>query len=77
MILVSATIFAYVSADDNSDPTTVNKLLSDGSTEVTVDKLLYDVTFDKKSDWETYSDDGNLNRKKTFKVTAPQESATK
>ena len=50
-------LFTHVFAEDSSDPTTVTKLLSDGKVEVTADKLLQEVTFDKNTDWETYSDD--------------------
>ncbi len=57
MLLVSMVLFSHVFADDSSDPTTVNKLLSDGETEVTADKLLQAVTFDKNTDWEIFSDD--------------------
>ena len=50
-------LFAHVFAEDSSDPTAVNKLLSDGQTEVTADKLLQEVTFDKGTGWELFSDD--------------------
>src|SRR4051812_27848073 len=49
--------FTHVFAADNSDPTDVNKLLTDGNTEVTVDKLLQEVTFGDSEDWETYTND--------------------
>ena len=37
MMFISAALFARVLAVDSSDPTDVNKLLSDGDTEVTVE----------------------------------------
>lgn len=57
ILLVSVALFTHVFAQDNGDPSAVNKLLSDGATEVTADKLLQEVVFDKKTDWELFSDD--------------------
>ncbi|MEP6985766.1 MAG: family 16 glycoside hydrolase [Chloroflexota bacterium] len=56
MLLLSTAAFTHVFAADNSDPTDINKLLSDGNTEVTVDKLIKEVTFDDAEDWQTYND---------------------
>jgi hypothetical protein len=59
VLLVSMMVFAHVFAYDSSDPTDVNKLLSDGNTEVTVDKLVKEVTFDNSDDWETHTDESS------------------
>ncbi len=49
-------LFAHVWADDSGDPTDLNKLLLDGEQEVIAKDLLIDAPFDKKTEWETYSD---------------------
>ncbi len=57
IVLVSMALFTHVLAQDSEDPSTVNKLLSDGTEEVTADELLVNAPFNKLTEWESYSDD--------------------
>jgi len=57
--LVLMGLVTHVFADDGGDPTDVNKLLSDGTEEITADKLLLSVPFDDQTQWETYNGKDN------------------
>lgn len=57
VLLFSFPIFTHVLAQADDDAETLNKLLTDGSAVVTVDKLLQEATFDNEDDWETSSSD--------------------
>ncbi len=56
VLIFSIAFSARVSAQNSDNPSVLNKLLTDGEQEVIVDKLLQNVTFDNKTDWETSSD---------------------
>lgn len=56
IVVFAMALVAHVWADDSGDPTELNKLLSDGEQEVVAKDLLIDAPFNKKTEWETYSD---------------------